>query len=314
MKDNNYYSTSLNAYYQEMGKYPLLSKDEELILVKKIAKGDREARQTLINANLRLVIAIAKHYSHNDRELLDLIQDGNVGLIIAANKYDYQRCNHFSTYATYWIRQSIVRNMVNTGRTIRLPAYLEELLVSYTIFYKKYVSDNLKEPSFQEVAVALNIKECLATKIINIAINKNNIVSLSSPTQEDDQTLEDLIPSQDSLEDIVINNDLSNILANLIFNSGLTRQEIMVLIKSYGLNNTKKYSLDELVVYFGVKKSRIGQIKSQAIKKIMINPQVLKLIDYLNNPEAALNYINTLSPIIKNHPYYSLTKVKKLSS
>lgn len=263
MQDN--YET-INVYMQEVGQFPLIDEAKELELAQRISQGDAEARQELCNANLRLVVSIAKRHMGRGLSFMDLIQEGNMGLLKAVDKFDTSKGCRFSTHASWWIQQAISRAISNTGRTVRIPAHLVE-----TINKMKRINSELtvklgREPSNLELAAALDTDEDTIKYWYKIS---EDIVSLDVKIKDDeDATIGELI------EDKSLQNPIGNILLEEqkeIFKNvldTLTQRESDILQYRYGLKTDEPKTLEEIGHIYGLTKERIRQIESAALRKL----------------------------------------------
>ena len=271
---------SVKMYLKEIGKYELLKPEEEPILAAKILEGDEEAKQRLINANLRLVVNIAKHYVGRGMLFLDLIQEGNLGLMKAVDKFDYTKGFKFSTYATWWIRQAITRAIADQARTIRIPVHMVETINKMTRAQRQLVQDLGRDPTAEEISEAMN-GELTPKRIREIQRIALEPVSLETPIgEEDDSHLGDFIEDKDNESPVdyttkqLLKEELDNILKDL------TDREERVLRLRYGLDDNRPRTLEEVGREFGVTRERIRQIEAKAIKKLKHPNRRKKLGDY----------------------------------
>jgi RNA polymerase primary sigma factor len=267
-------------YLKEIGRIPLLNFDQEIELAKKVEAGDATAKQTLINSNLRLVVSIAKKYIGRGLSLLDLIQEGNQGLIRAVEKYDWRRGYKFSTYATWWIRQSVTRAIADQARTIRIPVHMVENINRFLRMSRKLMQELGREPSPEEVALALGIEPEKALEIIKIS---QNPASLEAPVgDEDDSKLGDFLfdtsaPTLfDSASRELLKEQVEEVLATL------SDRERKVLEERFGLKDGRPKTLEEVGKLFVVTRERIRQIEAKALRKLRHPSRGNKLKDYLN--------------------------------
>ena len=271
---------SVKMYLKEIGKYDLLKAEDEPILAKKILEGDEEAKMTLINANLRLVVNIAKHYVGRGMLFLDLIQEGNLGLMKAVDKFDYTKGYKFSTYATWWIRQAITRAIADQARTIRIPVHMVETINKMTRIQRQLIQDFGREPTAEEISEAMN-GELSAKRIREIQRIAMEPVSLETPIgEEDDSHLGDFIEDKESESPVdfttrqLLKEELYSILEDLS-----DREERVIRLR-YGLDDNRPRTLEEVGKEFGVTRERIRQIEAKAIKKLRHPTRSKRLGDY----------------------------------
>lgn len=267
----------VRMYLREIGKIQLLTFDEELDLAQKILEGDEEAKQKLAESNLRLVVSIAKKYVGRGMLFLDLIQEGNMGLIKAVEKFDYTKGFKFSTYATWWIKQSITRYIDDCENTIRIPVHLHQR-INFVKRKKQELANVLqREPNIEELA---EVCELEVDKVLDILKKDKNIVSLDTPIKEDeDSSLVEFIPSDAHFGDVVIHEVEQNNLREKIDEvlTGLSDQEQQVLRMRFGFDDDTPKTLEEIGKVFGVTRERIRQIEAKAIRKLR-HPSRLKLL------------------------------------
>ena len=271
---------SVKMYLKDIGRVPLLTADEELELAKKMADGDAEAKEKLINANLRLVVSIAKRYVGRGMSFLDLIQEGNLGLMKAVDKFDYTRGFKFSTYATWWIRQAITRSIADQARTIRIPVHMVETINKLIKISRALLQKLGREPTPAEIAEAMGTTEARVIEIQKIA---QDPVSLETPIgEEDDSHLGDFI--EDTTATAPIEAAEANMLkeqVNEILNT-LAPREAMVLILRYGLRDNRPRTLEEVGRVFNVTRERIRQIEAKALRRLKHPNKTKKLRDFLD--------------------------------
>jgi RNA polymerase primary sigma factor len=269
----------VRMYLKEIGKIPLLSMDEEMRLAQRMEAGDEAAKQKLAEANLRLVVSIAKKYSGRGMQFLDLIQEGNLGLIKAVEKFDYRKGYKFSTYATWWIRQAITRAIADQSRTIRIPVHMVETINRMMRTSRQMVQELGREPSAAEVGARLNLPAGRVEELQQIALEP---VSLETPIgEEDDSHLGDFI--QDDNVSVPADQAAFRLLQDQLEEAlgSLTERERVVLKLRFGLIDGRPHTLEEVGKEFQVTRERIRQIESKALRKLRHPNQSRKLIDYL---------------------------------
>jgi RNA polymerase primary sigma factor len=255
---------TLRAYFDQIKKTRLLTFEEELALSRRILRGDEAARQQLITANLRLVVRIAKKYMTADVSLLDLIQEGNLGLIKAASKYDYRKQVRFSTYASWWIKQAIVRALSNKRRVIRLPHRKEEKLRRINKAYNTLSQELKRAPSSQEIADEMGIREQEVNDIVGLS---NAVVSLDGPTPEQNGTLHDLVTDNSYVPDQqLLRNSLRE--KTLAFLETLMEKEKQILLYRFAFYGGRKYTLKMIGDELGISPETVRQIEIRALRKL----------------------------------------------
>ena len=268
----------VRQYLRDIGKVPLLNAQQEIDLAKRAEKGEKIARDKLTSANLRLVVSIAKKYVGRGMSLLDLIEEGNIGLMRAVDKYDWRRGYKFSTYATWWIRQAITRAIADQARTIRIPVHMVETINRFNRTQRQLMQELGREPTPEEVAQALGIDPAKAREIIKVS---QEPTSLEAPVgEEEDSHLGDFIESQAPRPDEQATRELLKAQLDEVLDS-LSPREKRVLQLRFGLEDGKQRTLEEVGREFGVTRERIRQIEAKAIRKLKHPTRAKKLRDYL---------------------------------
>lgn len=270
----------VRMYLKEIGKVPLLSAEEEIELAKRMEKGDEDAKKRLAEANLRLVVSIAKRYVGRGMLFLDLIQEGNLGLIKAVEKFDYRKGYKFSTYATWWIRQAITRAIADQARTIRIPVHMVETINKLIRVSRQLLQELGREPTPEEIAVEMNLPVERVREILKIS---QEPVSLETPIgEEEDSHLGDFIQDEnvpvpaDAAAFTLLKEQLVEVLGTL------TEREQKVLRLRFGLDDGRARTLEEVGKEFNVTRERIRQIEAKALRKLRHPSRSRKLKDYLD--------------------------------
>ncbi len=270
----------VRMYLKEIGQVPLLDNDHELALAEKMANGDEEAKQELVKANLRLVVSIAKRYVGKGMFFLDLIQEGNLGLMKAVDKFDYRKGYKFSTYATWWIRQAITRAIADQARTIRIPVHMVETIHKVSRYSRQLLQENGREASAEEIAEKMGTSADKVREIMKIA---QDPVSLETPIgEEEDSHLGDFIPDDDSpapaeaASQTMLREELDKVLQTL------TTREAHVLKLRFGLVDGRTRTLEEVGKEFNITRERIRQIEAKALRKLRHPSRSKRLKDYLD--------------------------------
>ncbi|MDB5161132.1 MAG: sigA [Candidatus Saccharibacteria bacterium] len=271
---------SVRLYLREIGKIPLLTAEEELALAKRVVKGDKLAKDQMAEANMRLVVSIAKRYVGRGLDLLDLIQEGNTGLLRAVEKFDPERGFKFSTYATWWIRQAITRAIADQARTIRIPVHMVETINKLLRTQRRLTQELNREPTNEEIAVAMEME---VDKVEHIMKIKQDISSLDASVRDDeeDSVLGDFIEDEDqktpseSASEQLLKEQVKQILGTL------TEREQKILKLRFGLEDGKSHTLEEVGQEFSVTRERIRQIEAKALAKLRKHKDTRRLHEYL---------------------------------
>lgn len=271
---------SVRLYLREIGKIPLLSAEEELELAKRVVDGDKDAKDKMAEANMRLVVSIAKRYVGRGLDLLDLIQEGNTGLLRAVEKFDPDKGFKFSTYATWWIRQAITRAIADQARTIRIPVHMVETINKLLRTQRRLTQELNREPSNEEIAAAMEIE---VDKVEHIMKIKQDISSLDASIRDDEEesVLADFIEDEDTIspEESATNQLLKEQVKGML--GALTEREQKILKLRFGLEDGKQHTLEEVGQEFSVTRERIRQIEAKALAKLRKHKDAKKLHDYI---------------------------------
>lgn len=269
----------VRMYLKEIGRIPLLSSEEEIELAKRMEEGDEEAKKKLSEANLRLTVSIAKRYSGRGMQFLDLIQEGNLGLIKAVEKFDYRKGYKFSTYATWWFRQSITRAIADQARTIRIPVHMVETMNRVNRTSRRLLQEYGREPTPEEIAEAMNLP---VERVLEISKISQEPVSLETPIgEEEDSHLGDFIQDEhipvpaDEAAHTLLREQLEKVMDTL------SEREQKVLALRFGLEDGKPHTLEEVGREFQVTRERIRQIEAKALRKLRHPTRSRKLRDFL---------------------------------
>ena len=284
-----YTDDSVKMYLQEIHK-PILTKEQEKSLALRIRNGDEKAKELFIERNLRLVIKVARKYTGHGISFLDLIQEGNLGLIKAVDKFDVTKGYKFSTYATCWIRQSIQRSLGDKSRNIRLPIHLYEKVKKYELLKKELSLKFNREPTFEELSKKMRVSIDTIYKYERL---EHDTISLNMIVGDEDSELEDFISlSTESIDTQFIEENLKDVIENLLKNSHLTTKEIDILKLRFGIGTNDPKTLEETGKIYGVSRERIRQIQEKALKKIRRSYNVKELAIYMDNPKEAQKNID----------------------
>src|SRR6185312_6196981 len=278
--DDDVADDSVRLYLREIGKIPLLSAEEELALAQRVVAGDKKAKDQMAEANMRLVVSIAKRYVGRGLDLLDLIQEGNTGLLRAVEKFDPDKGFKFSTYATWWIRQAITRAIADQARTIRIPVHMVETINKLLRTQRRLTQELNREPTNDEIAKAMEID---VDKVEHIMKIKQDISSLDASIRDDeeDSVLADFIEDEDTVspEESATGQLLKEQVKEML--SALTEREQKILKLRFGLEDGKSHTLEEVGQEFSVTRERIRQIEAKALAKLRKHKDAKKLHDYL---------------------------------
>lgn len=273
---------SVRLYLREIGKIPLLNSEEELELAKKVVAGDKRAKDKMAEANMRLVVSIAKRYSGRGLDFLDLIQEGNTGLLRAVEKFDPDKGFKFSTYATWWIRQAITRAIADQARTIRIPVHMVETINKLLRTQRRMTQELNREPTIEELAKELEMEPEKVEYVIKI---KQDITSLDAGVgrdgEDEDSVLSDFIEDEDTVtpEESATNQLLKEQVQSVL--STLSDREQKIIKMRFGLENGKSHTLEEVGQEFAVTRERIRQIEAKALAKLRKHKDAKKLHEYL---------------------------------
>ncbi len=278
--DDDVADDSVRLYLREIGKIPLLNAEQELALAQRVVAGDREAKDQMAEANMRLVVSIAKRYVGRGLDLLDLIQEGNTGLLRAVEKFDPDKGFKFSTYATWWIRQAITRAIADQARTIRIPVHMVETINKLLRTQRRLTQELNREPSNEEIAKAMEIE---VDKVEHIMKIKQDISSLDASIRDDeeDSVLSDFIEDEDTVspEESATGQLLKEQVKDML--GALTEREQKILKLRFGLEDGKSHTLEEVGQEFSVTRERIRQIEAKALAKLRKHRDAKKLHDYI---------------------------------
>ena len=274
---------SVRLYLREIGKIPLLSAEEEMDVARRIVEGDKKAKDKMAEANMRLVVSIAKRYSGRGLDFLDLIQEGNTGLLRAVEKFDPDKGFKFSTYATWWIRQAITRAIADQARTIRIPVHMVETINKLLRTQRRMTQELNREPTIEELSKELDMEPEKIEYVIKI---KQDISSLDAGVgrdgEDDDSVLQDFIVDEDTVspEDSASNQLLKEQVQEIL--SSLSDREQKIVRMRFGLDNGKNHTLEEVGQEFAVTRERIRQIEAKALAKLRKHKDAKKLYEYLD--------------------------------
>ena len=257
---------AIKAYLEQIKGLPVLKKQEEIDLITKAKQGNKGSRRKVINCNLKLVVNIAKHYSHFHLSLMDLIVEGNIGLMRAIDKFDVERGYRFSTYAAWWIRQAITRSLIDQGKTIRVPVYMSEVISKYKKARERLRQKLNREPNRNELAKSLKLP---IPRIGEIELWMQGKTSLDAPVGGGDSQLSEFITSEgDDATAKSVNKILNSERVKHLLNTVTTKREKIVLDLRFGINNDKTATLAEISKELNISRERVRQIEKEALKKL----------------------------------------------
>lgn len=304
-ENNDYYddsdlkmTDSIKIYLREISEYPLLSIEQQRDLALKILEGDNKARELFINSNLRLVVNVARRYIGNGLTFLDLIQEGNLGLITAVDKYDVKKGFNFSTYAIWWIRQAITKAIEYKGRTIRIAAHVYEKVQLYKKVFRNLEIKLNREPTINEIADEMELSVSEVSDLQQLQVDT---VSINAIIEDEKRTeLEDfIVSSDDTPEEIATKENMKQDINNLLISCNLKPRERDILILRYGLDGKEPMTLVEIGKIYNLTRERVRQIESNALKKIRKSNFVKRLVDYTESPTKSLLNIEMYRQIYK---------------
>lgn len=305
----------LAIYFREIGRYPLLTKEEEVSLAYRMKEGDVKAKEKLIESNLRLVVSVAKGFRYKGLEFADLIQEGNVGLLIAVDKFDVEKGYQFSTYAIWWIKQAIIRSLHNKGKDIRIPVWQNERLSTYKKIQSQLKLALNREPTIEEIATKMGISIVEAKELQKLILDT---ISLNAIIDHDSETeLEDFLSvDEESIEDFSILSMLPQQIDHLFDQAKLKLREKTIIVLRYGLNDGKKWTLREIGERYHVSDERVRQLELAGLRKLRKFNGIKSFVNYTENPSQSLENIEKFKELYKDpkNRTKTLLKVKKTTS
>ena len=287
--NNSQVNDSFRMYLNDIER-PILSEELEKVLLVEIKKGNKDARQLFIESNLRLVVSVAKKYTLSNLELLDLIQEGNIGLIKAVDRFDLSQNLRFSTYAVYWIKQAIVRALKNKSRSIRIPVYLQEIYPKFQKIYLNLYDQLGRRPTYQEIAENMQISLLQAESLVKLISGEHNIISLDDHINNDDEHSDYkslLIDPNIDIENDLETKEFKTDITNMLEQCGLSKKEIVVILLRYGFYDGEEKNLEEISNILKVSRERARQLEAIAIKKISTSSYIDKFAVYMCNSKQA---------------------------
>lgn len=305
----------LAIYFRDIGRYPLLTKEEEVSLAYRMKQGDVKAKEKLIESNLRLVVSVAKGFRYKGLEFADIIQEGNVGLLIAVDKFDVEKGYQFSTYAIWWIKQAIIRSLHNKGKDIRIPVWKNERLSTYKKIQSQLKLELNREPTIEEIATKMGISIVEAKELQKLILDS---ISLNAIIDHDGETeLEDFLSADEkSIEDFSILSMLPQQIDHLFDQAKLKPKEKTVIVLRYGLNDGKKWTLREISERYHVSDERVRQLELSGFRKLRKFNGIKLFANYTDNPSQSLDNIEKFKELYKDpkNRTKTLLKLKKTSS
>ena len=287
-----------NDYLRDISKIPLLSKEETVELFKKYNEGDEQAKEELIKSNLRLVVSVAKQFLNRGLDYIDLVQEGNLGLIKAVEKYDFTMEKAFSTYAYNWIKLSIRRAIDNKARTIRIPIGTMEKIRKYAYLIDMMTDELNRTPTTKEVSVKMNISE---SEVIRISKIKTKVVSLNDTVNDSDDEFGDFLESDIDIEEDYNSLEFKNVVELLLQNSNLTERQIEIIKLRYGFYG-EIMTCEDIGKIFGMTKQGVHQLIKKILLRIRTSNYVKYLLEYAYDKESATNIINEAKTMVKTKP------------
>lgn len=274
------YDNQVRTYLREIGRVSLLTKEEEIDIAKRMDGGDEKAKELLIKANLRLVVSIAKKYVNSGLPFLDLVQEGNIGLMKAVEKFDYRKGCKFSTYAIWWIRQSITRALADKGRTIRIPVHTLDAIKTMMKSHQKIMQKRKKEPTLSEIAYEMGVSLQKICELVGII---KNPISVETPLDDTgNYNIVDYIEDKSNASpmEMILDSNLIDQIQKVL--KTLTKREKAVIEMRYGIGTYKEQTLEEIGKCFNLTRERIRQIEERALQRLKQPSRIIPLIDFIN--------------------------------